>query len=185
MIKTVDSQVPAIAVDGTTPLTPEQIVEQLRLLSLHVPDFGPLPIPSARALRTTANLDPEFVYASIDTIGASQQVASAVDGNPKALGAESTDVARWSTVETALKVMFEGVAAANLARRHRLGLTALQVYGIARQLVRKKEHADLLPHVERMRSTNRFGVRKRETKKEVKPPQPAPVPAPGAPVKSP
>ena len=50
----------------------------------------------------------------------------------------------------------------------RVGLAVLQVYSIARQLVRKKEHADLLPHVENMRRTNPFG-RRRAPQPEAKP----------------
>lgn len=81
---------------------------------------------------------------------------------------------RWNAVENELRTMLKGVAAANLARRHRLGLGALQTYSIARQLVRKKEHADLLPLVEEMRRLNPFG-RKRVSQDVAKPTEPAPV----------
>jgi len=54
--------------------------------------------------------------------------------------------------------MLRGVAAANLSRRHRVGLITLQTYSISRQLVRKKAHADLLPHVDGMRRLNKFAA---------------------------
>ncbi|HEX6095440.1 MAG TPA: hypothetical protein VF432_03870 [Thermoanaerobaculia bacterium] len=182
MIKTDNPRIPSVAADGTTPLTPEQIVEHLRMLRGHVPDFGPLPTPSAMALRTTARIPAEFVLASINTVGAAKPIASAIQSDAPALLTEREDVDRWSAVEDELRTMLNGVAAANLARRHRIGLAALQTYSIARQLVRKKEHADLLPHVENMRRANRFG-RKRTVPQDAKPVQPAPDPAPKDPAK--
>ncbi|HEX9981981.1 MAG TPA: hypothetical protein VGF69_01835, partial [Thermoanaerobaculia bacterium] len=38
--------------------------------------------------------------------------------------------------EDELRTLLEGVSAANLIRRHRLGVTVLQAYSISRQLVR-------------------------------------------------
>ena len=64
---------------------------------------------------------------------------------------ERDDTGRWSAVEDELRAMLQGVAAANLSRRHRVGLITLQTYSISRQLVRNKAHADLLPHVDGMR----------------------------------
>ena len=177
MIKTPDPKIPAVAVDGTTPLSPEQIVEQLRLMREHVPDFGPLPVPEARALRTTASLPAAFMRASFNTIGAAKPIADALSSDATALLAENVDVARWSAVEDELRTLLKGVAASNLARRHRLGLAALQTYSIARQLVRKKANADLLPHVEEMRRTNRLGRKRaaQEPQNPANPTSPAPV----------
>ncbi len=164
MIKTTDPNIPAVAVDGTTPLEPEQMTEQLRVVRDHVPDFGPLPIPDAKALRTTANLPRGFLRAAFNTIGGSKHISQVLDATPTDILAEEANVARWSAFEDELRTLLEGVAASNLARRHRLGLTALQVYSIARQLARKKAHADLLPHVENMRRANRLGVKRQESK---------------------
>ena len=182
MVTKDNAPIAAAAPDGTTPLTPEQIVEQLRILRQHVPDFGPLSLPSAKALRTTAKVPDDFVLASINTIGASPAIAQALASDAPALLAQREDAGRWSAVEDELGTMFTGVAAANLGRRHRIGLAALQAYSIARQLVRKKEHADLLPHVENMRRTNRFG-RPRTNPPAAPPATPTPpvTPAPPTP----
>ena len=77
--------------------------------------------------------------------------------------------------------MLEGVSAAILARRYRIGLATLQAYSIARQLVRKKENADLLPHVENMRRTNRFGRKRPVASAAPETPAPAPTPPPTSP----
>jgi len=176
-IKTMNPRISVAAAEGATPLTPEQIVEQLRVLRQHVPDFGPLSVPAATALRTTARIHPEFALASINTIGTSPVVSQAVESDAATLLVERAEADRWSAVEDELRTMLEGVSAAILARRYRIGLATLQAYSIARQLVRKKENADLLPHVENMRRTNRFG-RKRPVAASAAPETPAPAPTP-------
>lgn len=151
----------AITADGTEPLTPEQIVEQLRVLRLHIPDFGALPVPDVLSLRKAANVHDDLVQSATSTVGASPVVAGAVGKDATALRAERDDVNRWRAVQDELRAMYKGVASANLVRRHRLGLTALQTYSITRQLVRQAEHANLLPHVEEMRRSSKFGRRRR------------------------
>jgi hypothetical protein len=152
-----------VAADGTVPFTPEQIVEQLRMLRQHVPDFGPLTVPDARSLRRTAHVNAELVQAAINTLGASKFISSAIGNNADEVLAERVDVGRWSAVEDELRAILQGVSAANLSRRHRIGLITLQTYSISRQLVRNKRNADLLPHVDGMRRVNTFGRRRRST----------------------
>lgn len=175
-INVVLSKPAAVTADGQEPLTPEQIVEHLRMLRQHVPDFGPLSVPNAAALRQTAHVDADFTQEAINTIGASPPVADALRRKPETVAAERDDVSRWSAVEAELRAMLEGVAAANLSRRHRVGLTTLQTYSIARQLARRPDNADLLPHVAAMRRCNKFGRRRRVAQ----PVAPAPPTAPPA-----
>jgi hypothetical protein len=153
----------AIAVEGTMPFTPEQIIEQLRILRAHVPDFGPLPVSEAAALTNVARINAEMIHAAIHTVGAAPSLTANIGRGVDDLRADEADVGRWRAVEAELETFLRGVKAANLSRRHRLGLAALQTYNISRQLVRRKEHADLLPHVEAMRRANRFGRRRRDT----------------------
>lgn len=172
---------PAIAADGGMPFTQQQILEHLRLVRKHVPDFGPLTVAESSPLHPAANVPNDLIEEAINTIGASTAIEAALGRTPEVLRTELEDAVLWSAVESELRTLLSGVAAANLARRYRLGLTALQTYSIARQLVRQKEHADLLPHVDAMRRLNRFG-RKRRPASSVSPPLvPAPAPAPKAP----
>jgi hypothetical protein len=150
----------AVALDGTEPFPPEQIVEQLRVLRTHIPDFGPLAIAEAMSLQRAAHVDDDLVQAATNTVGASKFVASALGKTADDLRVERDDVARWSAVEHELETLLKGVVSANLTRRHRLGLASLQAYLITRQLVRQEVHADLLPHVEAMRRANKFGRRR-------------------------
>ena len=76
-------------------------------------------------------------------------------------------------MESEARSLLNGIVASNLVRRHRIGLTALQTYSICRQLVRQKEHARLLPHVQQMKGLNKFA----RTRVKV-PTQPSPAPQP-------
>lgn len=163
-----------IAADGTVPFTPEQIVEQLRILRQHIPNFGPLTVTDAVLLRRAAHVHDDMLRAATNTVGASPFVSAAIGKDAEMLRNERMEVSRWSAVEDELKALYKGVAAANLARRHQLGLNALQTYFITRQLVRQREHADLLPHVAEMRRVNKFGAKRR--------PQPVETPVVPAPV---
>jgi hypothetical protein len=170
------SQPAAVTLDGSQPLTPEQIVEQLRLLRQHIPDFGPLTPADALSRRRAATVHVELVKGAINSVGASSFLEGAIGKDAEVLRSEEADEKRWSAVEQELATMHKGVAAANLTRRYRLGITALQTYAIARQLVRQEEHAVLLPHVEGMKRASKFGRRRRVQTSElpaVQPPAPA------------
>lgn len=166
-IKVSTPQPAAVAANGTVPFTPEQIVEQLRMLRQHIPDFGPLSTPEGRALSRVAHVGDDMVLAATNTVGASPFVAGAVGQEAEALRTERVEIGRWRAVEDELRTMYKGVVSANLSRRHRLGLTSLQTYFIARQLVRQREHANLLPHVDEMRRANKFGRKRRTQPAEV------------------
>ena len=167
-----------VLADGTVPFTPEQIVEQLRILRSHIPDFGPLAATDAASIRRTAHVHDDMVRAATNTVGASPAVSGALDTDADVLRNERMDVGRWSAVEDELHAMYTGVAAANLARRHRLGLAALQTYFIARQLVRQKQHPELLPHVAEMRRAKKFGAKRRAKPVELTPPPVVSGPSP-------
>jgi hypothetical protein len=150
------------------PIEPEELVTELRAFRQRIPDYGQITTLQAGQLRRAAAVKPALVYASINAIGASETVQGAVGSTPKELLDVQNDAARWSAVEDELRAMLKGVSAANLARRHFVGFTALQAYGVSRRLVRQKEHADLLPHVDEMKRLNR------RRKKDEKPSDPAP-----------
>jgi hypothetical protein len=140
-----------------TPVNPESIVEQLRAVRQQIPAYSQITIKEAQGLRAVAGAHPAFVQASINAVGASAVVEVALGISPDALRRETEEARRWTAVEDELRAMLKGVIATNLTRRHRIGAFALQAYGISRMLVRRAEHADLLPHLAEMKRLNRFG----------------------------
>ena len=160
----------AAAID-LTPLTPEEIVEQIRILRLRIPQYVHLPIPDANAIRRAAHVSIPFRDAAINTMGAAPDIGQAVGYSSADLRREADESVRMSAVEDELRATLNGVTASNLVRKHRIGLAALQAYSITRQLVRKKENAHLLPFFKEMTKLNKFG-RRRPT-----PPEQTPQPA--------
>ena len=162
----------AAAADAPATLTPEEVVEQLRALRQQIPEYRQLPMADAQALRRAAHVNPAFAHAAINTIGASETIQGAVGRAPAELRQDEDEEARWTAVEDELRAMLKGVAAANLVRRHRLGLAALQTYNIGRQLVRHTDHAHLLPHIDGMKRMRKFGRRRAKAPVEQPSPQP-------------
>jgi hypothetical protein len=155
-------------------LLPEDIVSELRLLRAQFPDYVQLPLPSAKSLRGVANVHPAFVQLAISATGASATLQAAIGRSAADMQQESELPARLLVVADELQAMLKGVLAGVLVRKHSVALSALQAYSIGRQLVRKPENADLLPHVQAMTRLRRAGRRAVAT-----PPQPPTPPAHG------
>jgi hypothetical protein len=170
------SETNAAAAAGDPVMTPESIVEQLRVLRQQIPEFVQLPTADARAIQPAANVHPEFAQAAINAIGASPVALSVVGRTAEELQQEAETTARWSKVEDELRSMLRGVTLANLTRRNRLGEAALLTYAVSKSLVRSPAHAALLPHVAVMRKANRFGRKHRTVADPPHVPAPSPVP---------
>jgi hypothetical protein len=157
-------------------VTPETIVEQLRVLRQQIPEFVQLPPADAKSIQSVASVHPEFAQAAINAIGASPVVLSVVGRTPEDLQQERETAARWSKVEDELKSMLQGVSSANLTRRHRIGEASLLTYSLTKSLVRSPEHSALLPHLALMRKANRFGRAHKPVPQQPQAPAPAPAP---------
>jgi hypothetical protein len=174
-----DGKGAVVAPTDPVPISPDSLIAQLRVLRDQIPGYQHLPVLDAKSIRRVAYVDVDFMQASFNAIGASDIVQGAAQQSADDLRQELDVAGRWTQVADELRTMLQGVEGANLDRRHRLGLTALQVYSISRQLVRKKENRGLLPHVAEMKRLNKFGKKR---KKAVAPaPQPSPAPAPVSP----
>jgi hypothetical protein len=163
------------AAPETAPLAPEQVVEQLRVLRERIPEFVQLPNNrETRQIRRDARLSVDFAHEAFNAVGASNVVQDLIGNSPDDLHKAEDEMARWTAVESELRAMLRGVAAANLVRRRRIGHAALQAYNVSSQLVKLDEHAHLLPHVERMRQLRKAGRRRAKPAAEAQPQQQSP-----------
>jgi hypothetical protein len=176
-----DGKGAAVAPTDPVPISPDSLIAQLRALRDQIPGYQHLPVLDAKSLRRAAHVDVDFMQASFNAIGASDIVQKAAQQSADDLRQELDVAGRWTQAADELRSMLQGVEGANLDRRYRLGLTALQVYSISRQLVRKKENSSLLPHVAEMKRLNKFG----RTRKKAATPAPQPAPAPVSPTPEP
>src|SRR5258708_14408998 len=143
---------------------PDTLVAQLRAMRALVPEYAQLPVPEKKALVTVAKAtDPDFVQSAINSINASSNVQQAVGTTSDALRQDTIDAQSWTIVEQEALAFLNGIAAANLVRRYRIGKTALAAYSIATPLVQQQpQHADLVPPVEAMKRLHRVGEKRPE-----------------------
>ena len=159
----------------TTALTAEEVVDGLRAMRARIAEVAPLTAVQRKQLRNQGRTSNPILQASINVIGALDNVAQAL-GVPAAEVRELYDEAnRWTAVEDELRTLLNGVAGANLVRRQRVALIAAQASIIGSQLARDPAHAILKPHVEQLKRLKSFSRRNKKAAPE------EPAPAPGTP----
>ena len=143
------------------PITPEDLIAELRRLRARIPLFGAMTPLQQSAIVRVAHLDPEFVEAGVNSLAANPEAGPMVDPRHDEATGLREDLDRWGFAERELAALTAGVAGANLRRRHRLGHLVLSTYAIFRQLIKKPEWNHLIPWVELMQKTNKFGHRRK------------------------
>jgi hypothetical protein len=168
-------------------VTPELIVTQLRATRAQIGDVTPLTPEQRKTLRSRARTSNPILQASINVIGALDNVSQAVGQPAEEVRQMYDDANRWTAVEDELRTMLSGVAGANLIRRQRIALIAAQAFTIGSQLARDPAHAVLVPHVQEIKRLKSFKRRKKAQAPGSPPPSPAPgtpSPVPGTPAPS-
>ena len=146
--------------DPQTPLTPEEFIRELRALRARLPKPEPVVSP-ARLTRRLGHVDARFVEATVNAIGSSDAVQTALGRSDEDARNDIDHIGRWSAGDEELRGLMQDSLAANTIRRQRVGLTALQTYQICKQLARDDRHARLRPHIAEMKRLNKFGRSRR------------------------
>ncbi len=148
---------PSPAADAPLPakVTPDQAVEVLRSLLAQVPDVMALTAKERVLLRGRARIPDSVVQASINFLGTSGKIKDAVGQQANEVVQLVNDANRWDVVTTELKGLLSNISDANLVRRQRAGLIAIQVYGVGRNLALDASNAELRPHVEEIKRLKR------------------------------
>jgi hypothetical protein len=142
-------------------LDPETVVSQLRAMRAQIGEVTPLSSDERTTLRRRGRTTNAILQASINVIGASEQVSQAIAQQPDAVRRLYEEANRWTAVEDELRTMLRGIAGANLVRRERLGLIIGQAYKVGTELARDPANALLLPHVEEIKRLRNAGRRKK------------------------
>lgn len=165
----------------TTPVTPDEAVQILRMLQarLQVPDDSR--VAHVKSF-TLIGVDPHFITASINAIGAVGAVQMAVGRTGEDVRQEVETTARWTAFTDELRTMLAASVGADRVRRLNLGLTALQTYSICKQLNRDKTLSpQVAAHLQEMKRLNKLGVKSGKGSSS-KPQNPGPVATPIPPV---
>jgi len=161
-------------------LTPGAVVEGLRAMRAQIGEVAPLTRAQRATLRSHTRTPNPILQASINVIGALDNVSQAVGQPADDVRQLFEEANRWTAVEDELRAMLSGVAGANLIRRQRIALIASQAVSIGAQLARDPAHAVLVPHVQEIRRLRSF-TRRKKAPQAPGTPSPAPAPAPATP----
>lgn len=156
----------------TTMLAPDEAVQMLRTMRDRIPIPDASRIPHAKF--SVGGVDPQFVTASINAIGAVDAVQTAVGRTDEEVRQEVETAARWTAFTDELRTMLAAATQADHVRRQSVNLAALQTYNICRQLARDKTRAPQVgAHLQEMKRLNKLGRRKSPPATQ---PEPTPVP---------
>ena len=149
---------------------PDMLVEGLRYLQQRIPEFTHLTWQEKRSHARAANLDPEFIESGLRAAAVWRDTKKLVDRSADELREEQDETRRWDQVVVELRAITDGIEAANLKRKHRLGIAILMIYRILGINLHRGRAEDLYmrPYYENMKraylKTQQF--RKRTKKKE-------------------
>jgi hypothetical protein len=162
-----------------TKLSPDAVIEQLRVLSSQIDEAIPLSKEERATLKSRTRKQPtHIVEASINVIGKSETVAQAVGQPLDQVRQLQVEAISWDAVADELRTFLKAVESASVVRRERLAFIGKQAYSFGSQLVLDPANAVLLPQVEEIRRLKSLARRK---KSKTAPESPSPVPTTPAP----
>ena len=181
----ISSTTPNAAADTPQPqtaLTPEAAIEQIRTMRAHLPEVATLTVKQRAKLRNSSQTSEPIVQASLNVIGVSDVVQSAIGQPLDNVRALQQEAILWKAVEEEARNLVTGIAGANAMRRHTLATIGAQAYAIGSQVAKVPENEVLVSHVEEIKRLKRIARRRKPATPAPQQPSPAPsTPAPGAP----
>jgi hypothetical protein len=180
----VPAQAPAdllVPVQTTPPslARPEMLVKGLRYLQERIPEFTHLTLQEKRSHARAANLDPEFIESGLHAASVWRDTAMMVDRTGDELRQEDEEIREWEQVVREMRALTDGIEAANVKRKHRLGIAILQIYRMLGGYMRHDSPREnyMRPYYEDMkRAYLRTQQFRRRKKKEAPPQEPAQEP---------
>jgi hypothetical protein len=177
------STTPNAAADTPQPqttLTADVAIEQIRSMRAQLPEVATLTAKQRKALRNSSATSEPIVHASLDVIGVSDIVSSAIGQPLDNVRALQQEAILWKSVESEARSLVAGIAGANALRRQKLAVIGAQAYAISSQVAKVPENEILISHVEEIRRMKRIARRKKSATPVPQQPSPAPS-TPGEP----
>jgi hypothetical protein len=174
--ETAETPAAPIATDLLAPLQtspptlaePEMLVRAFRHLQDRIPGFTQLSVQEKRSHARAANLDPEFIESGLQAGAAWRKTQLLVKRSGEELRQENEESRLWDETIVAVRAFADGMEAANLQRKHRLGTAILQIYRLLGIFLRRagSEDAYMRPYYENMKraylKTQQFRRRKKK-----------------------
>jgi hypothetical protein len=180
------STIPNAAADTPQPqtaLTPDAAIAQIRAMRAQLPEVGTLTVKQRRALRNSSETSEAIVQSSLNVIGVSDVIQSAIGQPLDNVRTLQADAILWKQVEEEARNLVTGLAGANAMRRHTLATIGAQAYAIGSQVARVPENEVLVSHVEEIKRLKKIARRKKSATPapQQQPSTPSTTPAPSAP----
>ncbi|HEV8434124.1 MAG TPA: hypothetical protein VGR95_11975, partial [Thermoanaerobaculia bacterium] len=147
---------------------PETLVKGLHYLQERIPEFTQLTVQEKRSHARAANLDPEFLENGLHAARVWSQTKTLVKRTGEELADEQEVIRRWDEVIRDLRAFTDGIEAANVKRKHRLGTAILQIYRMLGIYLRRPQPEDayMRPYYDNMKRaylrTQQFRRRKKK-----------------------
>lgn len=173
------SNAPNAAADTPQPqtaLTPEAAIAQIKAMRAQLPQVATLTAKQRAALRNSSQTSDPIVQSSLNVIGVSDVVESALGQPLDNVRALQQDAILWKQVEEEARNLVTGIAGANAMRRHTLATIGAQAYAIGSQVAKVPENEVLISHVEEIKRLKRIARRRKSPATPV-PQQPSPAPS--------
>ena len=133
------SPTPNAAADTPQPqtlLTPDAAIEQIRSMRAQLPEVATLTAKQRKALRNSSATSEPIVQASLNVIGVSGVVSSAIGQPLENVRALQQDAILWKAVEEEARNLVTGIAGANVLRRQKLAELGQQACNIGSQVAK-------------------------------------------------
>jgi hypothetical protein len=182
---TTNSSTPNAAADTPqpqTPLTADAAIEQIRSMRAQLPAVAALTSKQRKSLQKSFSASAPIVQASLNVIGVSDIVSSAIGQPLDVVRDLQQEAILWKSVEEEARNLVAGIAGANLLRRQKLTEIGAQAYAVATSVARVPENEVLVSHVEAIKRLKKIARRKKSATPVPQQPSPVPsTPAPGTP----
>jgi hypothetical protein len=133
-------------------LTPEEVIAHLRTIRSQIEEVAPLSKEQRKLVRKRLrNHASSVVEASINVIGVLDSLSQAIGMPLDDVRRLQDDAIRWEAATEEVRAFLQGMEGADLIRRQRLALIAMQTYAIATQLAKDPAKAVLLPQLEEVK----------------------------------
>jgi hypothetical protein len=165
-----------------TALTADATIEQIRSIRAQLPEVATLTSKQRKALQRTFPASAPIVQASLNVIGVSGIVSSAIGQPLDGVRTLQQEAMLWKAVEEEARNLVAGIAGANLLRRQKLAEIGAQAYAVAASAARVPVNEVLVSHVEEIKRLKKIARRKKSATPVPQQPSPVPsTPMPGAP----
>lgn len=155
------------------PITTDALIQACRLLQQRIPGFDQLSVEERQRLLRVASLSPEFLAMGIEAICVCDDYRAAIGYSGEELREMADGIERKAELQREFQRLADGVGAALLKERHRLGTAVLTFYALLgtdmRNPVGTKRH--MRPYYEDMK---RAYMKNRKTRRKPAPKPPEP-----------